>query len=101
MSFLLSIHTEHVKKILLECDGEYVHEMEITSSKTAEWVFEDLGLAEEEESHLDHGSITNTIVSWINRTLDIDCPIHPIAWTGRPPVTISEMSRNLSMPLKS
>jgi len=49
--------------------------MEITSSKTAEWVFKDLGLAEEEESHLDHGSITNTIVSWINRTLDIDFPI--------------------------
>ena len=46
--------------------------MEIPSSKTAEWVFKELGLAEEEESHLDHGSITNTIVSWINRTLDID-----------------------------
>jgi hypothetical protein len=45
---LLSIHTKHVKEILLEGDGEYVHELEITSGKTAERVFKDLGLAEEE-----------------------------------------------------
>jgi hypothetical protein len=28
-------------------------------------------------------------------------PIHPIAWIGRGPITISNLTRNLIMPLKS